>query len=143
MPTIIIVEDHPITSKGFEIYCLQVLKSANIIHVRSIKELMQTLKEDSKISLIILDIFLDGENSMHYLPSLKTAYPLIPVLMSSYGKDIIYGIRSIKQGANGYLNKNATAETIQNAIATTFRNDLYFTRNIKLHGIYFEQQEKF
>lgn len=70
------------------------------------------------VDIIILDINLPGKNGFEVLEYIKRVKPEIKVLVLSMESEESYGVRAIKAGASGYLNKEKSSGELLHAIRT-------------------------
>ncbi len=68
---------------------------------------------------ILLDLNLGKENTQNFIPALRTLCPTASiVILTGYGT-IPSAVAAIKNGANSYLTKPATPESIEQALSET------------------------
>ena len=76
------------------------------------EEALETLKENSHIDLVILDVKMPGMNGIETLAEIKKSYPLVEVIMLSGHADVESAIDGMKQGAFDYLMKPCAVEDL-------------------------------
>ncbi len=130
MKKIIVADDQIISRKGFEYCCKQVNPLATVLHCKSVESLYAMLRNESDISLLIVNIFIGNSNTLHHIHTIKQICPNLPVLVAGYGKDVVFGVRAIREGADGYLNKTSEDMEILEAIRQTLSKQRYFSSNI-------------
>lgn len=130
MKKIVIADDQIISRKGFELCCKQVNPLAITLPCHNMEYLYTLLKNESDISLLIMNIFIENTNTLHHIQTLKQLCPGISVLIAGFGKDAVFGVRAIREGADGYLNKKANDPDILDAIRKTLNNERYFSTEI-------------
>lgn len=102
-------------------------------------ELMRTQDWD----VVLLDINLPGKSGLEVLKQIKAEKPQLPVVILSMYPEDQYAIRAIKQGAAGYLCKDADADELLAAIRKTAAGGRYASRTLTdhlLHSLYGNQQ---
>jgi DNA-binding NtrC family response regulator len=62
-------------------------------------------KVDKETHIVILDYYMEGENGLEVLKSIKTINPKTEVIMLSSNEDIALAIESFKSGAKDYIIK--------------------------------------
>lgn len=80
--------------------------------------------------VVLLDIALPQRDGLDVLKALKNEFPRLPVLMLSTYPDRQYGVRSLKLGAAGYLNKSADSKQLIDAIRKVAVGKLFVTQNV-------------
>jgi DNA-binding NarL/FixJ family response regulator len=112
---ILIADDHAIVRRGL----IQILEEeADAFIVGEAKDAQEVL---AKINaepwdLVILDINLPGRSGLDVLSILHEQNPALPVLILSMFPEDQYGVRVLKSGASGYLNKQSAPEELIKAI---------------------------
>ncbi|HEY1046341.1 MAG TPA: response regulator transcription factor, partial [Bacteroidia bacterium] len=101
-----------------------------IIECSSIQEVFTALKEHNDIDLMLLDVFFGNNSIIQQLDSMKTSNYLPPVLIVSMCDELIYGIRAVKAGAKGYINKMASEKDIKEAISTVALGGFYLSQEL-------------
>ena len=130
MRKIIVADDQIITWKGFESYCKQVDLAVRVIHCQSLDNLYNVLRNERDLSLLILNIFVENANTLHHINTIKNHCPNLSILVVGFGKDIVFGVRAIREGADGYLNKRNNDTDILDAIRKTLNRERYFSSEI-------------
>lgn len=112
---ILLADDHVILRKGL----IQVL-AANFADAAfgesgTAAETLARLQSGTW-DVLILDIHLPGRNGFEVLEQARRAYPTLPVIILSSSPEDQLGVRSIRAGAAGYLNKVAAPELLVDAV---------------------------
>ena len=125
---ILIGDDHRIVREGLK----QVLADAPEIEVVAeaetgpdILQRVDALSGHDGLDAVLLDIALPGRDGLDVLQSLKTSWPLLPVLMLSTYPEKQYAVRCIKLGAAGYLNKSANPDDMIAAVRKVAAGGIY------------------
>lgn len=126
MIKILIVDDHPIVQEGFrqilmgmpEIQCVETANSGT--------DALQKARTD-QYDVIVLDITLPNMNGLDVLKILKNEIPKTPILMLSIYPEEIYGIRTLKAGASGYITKDSNPQDFITAIKTLLSGRKYIS----------------
>ena len=80
-------------------------RELNVSAVFSGLEALNTLKKNSNIEVVILDVKMPGMDGNEALREIKKRYPLIEVVMLTGHATVESGIEGMKQGAFDYLMK--------------------------------------
>lgn len=72
--------------------------------------------QSAKWDVVVLDIDMPGHNSLFLLEWIKDRYPDVAILILSMYPEEQFGLRSIRAGASGYLNKAAGPDQLVMAV---------------------------
>ena len=126
MINILIADDHAIVKEGLK----QIVSSEPDMEVtgeahnsQGVLDLVRARNWD----VVVLDINMPGRNGLEVLKELKQERPGLPVLVLSVHPEEQYGIRVLKAGAAGYMNKESAPEELVTAIRKVIRGGKYLT----------------
>ncbi|MES2427565.1 MAG: response regulator transcription factor [Bacteroidota bacterium] len=112
---ILITDDHLVIQQGLSFMIKDFLPKALLSYAGNLETTLTCLKKE-KVDLLILDINMPGGNNFQMIERIKEVQSDVKILLfSAYGEDI-YGLRYLKAGVNGYLEKSAPEKEIQEAI---------------------------
>ncbi|RDY59271.1 response regulator [Flagellimonas nanhaiensis] len=94
---------------------IQIKYSAN-----SGEELLEKLKKDTAIHLILMDIEMPNMNGIEVTEKVKQKYPHIKIIMLTVFDDDESIFKAIQAGADGYLLKEIDPTRLYNGILETF-----------------------
>jgi two-component system, NarL family, invasion response regulator UvrY len=123
---ILVVDDHLVVREGLkrileeEEYCIVAAEAA------SVGEALAWLRKRS-FDLILLDISLPERTGLDLLRMIKKEMPRLPVLMLSAYREDHYAVRALKEGADGYLNKESASDSLIAAIRKVASGGKYLT----------------
>lgn len=115
MISILVVDDHALIRKGLK----QLLHDTPDIRVTGEAETgiqAINLTRNNRYDLVLLDIVLPDKQGIDVLRQLKQENPNIKVLVLSMYPEEQYGLRTLKAGALGYLNKQSAPDLLVGAI---------------------------
>src|SRR5687767_11937733 len=112
---IIIADDHAIVRKGIVQIIKEGLNFPEIHEVDNAESLYASVVKEN-YDLAIVDISFPGRSGLDVLIDIKKAKPQLPVLILSINSAEHYGIRALKNGASGYLMKDAAPTELIQAI---------------------------
>jgi DNA-binding NarL/FixJ family response regulator len=129
MKRILIVDDHPIVRDGLK----QILARTEDLVVEgeaaSADEALSLVRA-SEWDLVVLDISLPGRTGIDLLRDLRRERPRLPVLILSIHPEEELGVRAVKAGASGYLNKDCAADDLVRAIQLIVSGSKYISRSL-------------
>lgn len=135
MTNVLIVDSHPVVREGLNCI-LEEHKDINIIgSLGSGIEIFDFIR-NNEVHLIISEIDLLELNGLTALRAIKKEYKSIKIIMLSHQPEEIYAISTLKAGASGYLSKNATTETILEAVHTVINGGIYLSEKMDKHYKY-------
>ncbi len=126
MINIIIVDDHSIVREGLK----QIVAEVSDINVSgeaaSYTELISLLK-NTDCSLVVMDINIPENSGIEITKEITLQYPHIRVLILSMYSEEQYGVRAIKAGASGYLQKVSAPTDLITAIRKIYNGGKYIS----------------
>lgn len=128
---IAIVDDHQLFREG--LYSLLTKNEAYqvIISANNGAEFFELLALSQVTpSIVLLDLNMPEMDGFEVLEKLKKIYPEIKAIALSMHDDGNYIVKCIRNGAHGYLLKNADEEELNTAIETVLRGRKYFNKEI-------------
>jgi two-component system invasion response regulator UvrY len=123
---VLIADDHAIVRHGLK----QILADTSDICVDGEAENgveALRLARDRKFRVFLLDISMPDRCGLEVLKQLKKEFPECAVLMLSMHREDQYGVRALKAGASGYLNKQSAPAELVNAIRTVAAGRKYIS----------------
>jgi two-component system invasion response regulator UvrY len=115
MIDVLLVDDHAILRRGLA----QIIAEAGDMRVCGEAETgaqANRFVRDHPVDVVLLDITLPDRNGLDTLKLLRKEKPKLAVLMLSMHPEETYGLRAIKAGASGYLNKQSAPQLLVTAI---------------------------
>jgi DNA-binding NarL/FixJ family response regulator len=126
---ILIVEDHPIFRMGLSELIAQEPDLEVCGNVEDVNSGIEAISE-SNPDLLILDLALKTSNGMDLLKHVSCHYRRLPVLVLSTYDEQIYAERCLQAGAQGYINKKETSESVVRAIRSIFSGNIFLSENM-------------
>ncbi|TGL57706.1 response regulator transcription factor [Leptospira sarikeiensis] len=114
-PKIFLIDDHPIVRSGLE---SEIKSSGEFEHCGSASSIKEGLKAMTFAGpdLLICDVSLQDENGIKELDSLKKKFPDLKIVFLTMHRDWSYLQDAISAGADGYLLKSDSMESIMASI---------------------------
>lgn len=112
---ILIVDDHTVVREGLKRILADVDNIQVMAEAGNANEALALLRERN-FDLVLLDLSLPGRTGLELLRMIKDEQPKLPVLvLSAYAEDQ-YAVRALRDGADGFLNKQSAPELLVTAI---------------------------
>jgi two-component system invasion response regulator UvrY len=115
MIRVIIADDHPVVRQGLTRILAEETDMVLATEAATGQELLDKL-DKTVCDVILLDISMPGRGGLDVLTELRRHHPKIPVLVLSVYPEDQFGLRVLKSGAAGYMNKEAACDQLVNAI---------------------------
>lgn len=115
MIDILVVDDHALIRKGLKLILEENADFRVTAEVESGSEAIKLVREQH-FDLVLLDISLPDKHGIEVLKQLKSEKPGIKVIVLSMYPEDQYGVRALKAGAMGYVNKQSAPGKLVNAI---------------------------
>lgn len=94
--------------------------------------------EATEPDLVVLDVGLPGHDGLALVRRLREEWPELPVLVLSSLDESVYGARTLRAGARGFVTKREGSGTLLGAIRHVLRGEVYVSDTMKsklLHEI--------
>jgi DNA-binding NarL/FixJ family response regulator len=141
MIKLLLVDDHAVLRDGLK----TIIESENDIKV--IGEAVSGSDALNKVrelapNIILMDINLPGMNGVEVTRILKQQYPHIKVLILTMHSHEEYFMSAIKEGADGYLLKDAPSDQVVEAVRTVFHGESVIHPSMTRKLLTFHQQSQ-
>ena len=126
---IALVDDHQIVRDGLSAL-LAPLEGLNVVAQASSGREAVTLARNEAIDVFIMDIAMSDLNGLEATKRIVAANPAAKIIMLSMHASEEYVVRSLQNGASGYLVKNAAPEELEVAIRKVASGGVYLSPSI-------------
>ncbi|MEM9929590.1 MAG: response regulator transcription factor [Bacteroidota bacterium] len=130
MTHLAIVDDHSIVLQGLEL----MLRDAPDLNLTGLyqngNQLLSALERGESINTILMDIHMPDINGVELCKMVKRDYPSVSVIGLSMVSEISLVRLMLKNGASGYLHKNAGKDEVLLALDRVRRGKKYFSEEI-------------
>jgi DNA-binding NarL/FixJ family response regulator len=127
---IAIVDDHAMFRKGLSALVNLFPRYEVLFEAANGREMIERLKYQRHPDIILLDISMPGMDGYETAEWLRTHHPEIHVLALSTMETEIAIIRMIRQGAKGYVLKDAEPEELKLAFDEVFSRGFFFNDQV-------------
>ncbi len=121
---ILIGDDHPIVREGLKRIVSSHPDLVVAAEASTSAEVVDLVRRES-FDVVVLDISMPGRGGLDVLAELKRMRPKLPVLVLTIHPEEQLGIRALRAGAAGYLNKESAAEKMVTAIRRVIEGHKY------------------
>src|SRR5688500_16028118 len=112
---VLLADDHTILRQGLKQIIADALKRVEFGEAGNADEAISRLREQTW-DVLILDINMPGRDGFEVLGDVCRHFPDLPVLVLSSTPEDQLGLRAIRAGAAGYLNKQTAPELLVQAV---------------------------
>lgn len=126
MIRIAIVDDHAMVRAGLRQFFADQIDFQVVAEASNGREALNIVRQ-GEVDVILLDISMPDQSGVDALAAIKARAPDLPVLILSGFAEEHYATTLLRQGANGYLNKDCDPQDIVTAIRTVTRGRKYIT----------------
>ena len=126
---VIIADDHQLFRDGVKAM-LQRSDTIDVIGEAADGPALLNVLTDQAPDIVLLDIAMPTTSGLDLLPTIKERFPSVRCIMLTMHEDVQYVLRSLRQGADGYLLKDSDAEELRAAVHEVAQGNKYFKNKI-------------
>lgn len=115
MTRILIADDHSVVREGLKQLLAEDFPQAEFFGSATIPETLELLRV-GQWDLLVLDLFMPGGNGFEVLHEVRQNHRSLPVLVLSSAPEEQLGVRVLRAGASGYLDKQTAPECLAQAV---------------------------
>lgn len=127
MLQLLLVDDHVILRQGLKQILSDELDDVTFGEADNAADALALLRSQ-RWDVLILDINLPGRNGFEVLAGVQRDYPTLPVLVLSSTPEDQLGLRALRAGASGYLNKQTAPEQLVVAVRQLLAGERYVSK---------------
>jgi len=117
MTRILITDDHAILRQGLKQILADEIAGAKFGEAGDSAQALALL-HNAAWDVLILDINMPGRSGFDVLADVRRYFPRLPILVLSSTPEDQLGLRAIRSGAAGFLNKQTAPEQLVDAVRT-------------------------
>lgn len=129
MIRILIADDHAVVREGLKQLLTEQFPQAEFRGAATISETLAFLRE-GRWDVLVLDLFMPGGNGLGVLVEVRRSNPWLPVLVLSSAPEEQMGVRVLRAGASGYLNKQTAPEHLVLAVRKVLAGGKYVSSTL-------------
>lgn len=126
----LVADDHKIITQSLSFIIKSLVKNANVVQINKLNDVLKTLQSIS-FTMIILDISFPDGTTLQLIPTIRSLYPDLKILIFSGNDEDIFALRFINAGANGFISKLSSEEEIETAISKILQEGKYLSSSVK------------
>jgi DNA-binding NarL/FixJ family response regulator len=132
MTRILIADDHAVVRAGLKQLLAREFPGAEFHQAETVPETLEALQRWC-FDFLMLDLFMPGGSGFDVLHQIRQTHPRVPVLVLSTAPDDPLGLRTLRAGASGYVNKQSALELIVLAIRKVMAGGKYISAALAEH----------
>lgn len=126
MIKILVVDDHAVVRAGVQHFVADIPDMRIGGEAATAQEAIRLIRAQ-QWDIVLLDIAMPDKSGVEVLKQIKREKPDLPVLMLSMHPENRYAVQILRSGASGYVQKEALATELVNAIHTILRGHKYIS----------------
>jgi DNA-binding NarL/FixJ family response regulator len=128
---VVIADDHPIFRSGLKFLLESSFPSVRVTDFSSGNEVLDYLKTNEVVDLVLLDIDMPGKNGLDTCELMQVQFPGIHVVILTMYKDLEMVKLAFFNGAKGYLVKDNTADELVEGVQSILAGKSYLAKEIR------------
>jgi two-component system, NarL family, invasion response regulator UvrY len=126
---VLIADDHAVLRKGLKQILADEFPRTEFGEAGSTQQTLDLLHK-KKWDVLVLDINMPGRSGLEVLREARQSFPKLPVLVLSSTPEDQLGLRVLKAGADGYLNKQTALEELVQAVRKVLAGGKYISTKL-------------
>ena len=122
---VLLIDDHPLILSALQTVIEGLGDDVQVVGADSAAAARLTLKQQIDFDLVLLDLQLGDASGFDLLEEFRAAYPALPVVVISASDRASDVIRSIDQGAMGFVPKRSSTEMLSQALRLVMSGGIY------------------
>lgn len=125
IPKILVVDDHALFRQGLAMLLSELYPNSQIIEAASSAAALESARENTDITLIMLDLTLEDCSDFETVETLSRSLPDAAIVIVSVSEDSKDISRSYKAGARGYIVKSSSSAVLRHALPLVLAGETY------------------
>jgi DNA-binding NarL/FixJ family response regulator len=122
---VLLIDDHPLILSALKTVIEGLGDDVSVVGADSAAAARQALQAHTDFNLVLLDLQLGDASGFDVLDEFRAAYPALPVVVISASDRASDVIRSIDQGAMGFVPKHNSTELLAQALKLVMVGGIY------------------
>jgi two-component system invasion response regulator UvrY len=126
---VFVLDDHPVVRQGLR-SILEDEPDINVSGEAATYRELTGLLEEKRPDVVVLDMTLPDRSGLDILKDLKAQYRDVPILILTIHKEEHFAVRTLKAGADGFLNKMSVSDELVLAVRKIASGGKYISPNV-------------
>jgi DNA-binding NarL/FixJ family response regulator len=127
---ILVVDDHPLILEALRQVLRDLHPEIEVLEARDAVQALEQTRTHPGLALILLDLTLPKTHGLELLGELRDSSPHVPVVVLSATEDRETVLRTIHDGAMGFIPKTAKTEVLIAALRLVFSGGVYLPPSV-------------
>ncbi|MBB6260515.1 DNA-binding NarL/FixJ family response regulator [Paenochrobactrum gallinarii] len=128
----IIADDHPLFRGALRQVLEAVSAEVSITEVGDFESVVQLIKDQDDLDLLLLDLTMPGGTGLSGLIALKALQPALPIIIVSGTDDNATISRALELGASGFIPKSTSMDGIGDAVRAVLDGDIWVPAGVEI-----------
>jgi DNA-binding NarL/FixJ family response regulator len=129
MIRILVADDHTIVREGLKAILERAGDFEVVAEAATGAEAVERARA-SRPDVVLLDVSMPGRDGLETAKDLKRQNPKVRILMLTFHPEDLFAVRCLKEGADGYMTKDAAPQQLVEAIRRIQRGGKYVSPNL-------------
>lgn len=122
---VLLVDDHPLILLALKTVIESMGENVHVVVADCAEAAREAIRRKDNFDLVLLDLQLGDASGFEVLDEFRNAYPGLPVVVMSASDQASDVVRSIDQGAMGFLPKRTSTEDLAQALQLVMAGGIY------------------
>ena len=128
---VMIVDDHAMIRHGMAMLINMEADMEVVCEAGDGPEAIEVLQKNAPVDILILDVSLKTVSGLEIIKTIRSMYPLLPVLFISMHDESVYAERALRSGARGYVMKQEPRNILITAIREVLKGNIFISKSIQ------------
>ncbi|MGZ3253452.1 MAG: response regulator [Burkholderiaceae bacterium] len=129
---ILLIDDHPLFRDGVALLVRQLGPEVGVLEAGTCEEAFRLIDHTQAIDLVLIDLNMPGMSGMDGMVVLRDRHPDIPVVVMSSDDDMETVMRTLDQGAMGFIPKSSSSQVMLGALKLILAKGIYLPPSVFL-----------
>ncbi|HSH99370.1 MAG TPA: response regulator transcription factor [Reyranella sp.] len=124
-PSFLIADDHPMVRDALASALAQAFAGARIATAATLAQVQAALEREPEIDALLLDLDMPGMDGLTGLALLRSAHPIVPIIVVSAAREASIVRRAYEFGASAYIDKSSSMEEIVGIVNSVLDGEIF------------------
>lgn len=128
---VMIVDDHAMIRHGMAMLINMETDMEVFCEAGDGPEAIEVLQKNTPVDILLLDVSLKTVSGLEIIKTIRSMYPVLPVLFISMHDESVYAERALRSGARGYVMKQEPRNILITAIREVLKGNIFISKSIQ------------
>lgn len=129
---ILLIDDHTLFRDGLALLLARLGPEISVVEAGTCEQAFRLIDSTGAVDLVLIDLNMPGMSGMEGIVMLRERHPDIPVVVVSSDDDMTTVLRTLDQGAMGFIPKSSSAEVMIGALKLILAKGIYLPPSVFL-----------